>query len=407
MKIAFCGDIALWRKPEKMILEARSDEIAPGLTSVFKEANLAIGNIECPLTDSARPFWDYFPTLRAGKAASVLLKELGISVGSLANNHIADYGPQGLADTISVLEAQGIAWMGAGWSPEEARRPLVLEREGVRIGILALAQPEISAATRLGWGAGVLEDEYALNCMASLSKKVDIAVAYLHYGVEFSEYPTPHQLRLSRGLVEAGAKLVIGHHPHVPQGYEHYKDGFIAYSLGNFIFDMAVDPGRYSRLGLVIQADFHGNRLKDVDVLPVDTRGGVTRALPPGESEEAERYLTQLCGVLPDNKKLSEIYYFTCRNNFELYFRAFIHNIFGKGNWRQAWDLIIQQFFWPQVFELGIDLIRFLLSGKAFEIEDAREKANRDLQGHLWKWICRVSFYLGLPLRWLPGFRIL
>lgn len=407
MRVIFCGDLSICRGTEKMILEGKGGGIIRNLKNTLNASDLFIANIECPLTDSDEPMWRYFRTHKGKKAAGRFLKELGVNIGSLANNHIADYGKQGLKDTISVLEAHNIAWVGAGWSPEEARRPLIIDRGGLRVGILALAQPECSAASRLGWGAGVLEDGYAPSYMESLSKQVDIAMAYLHYGVEFSEYPTPRQVRLSRGLVDAGAKLVIGHHPHVPQGYEWYKNGFIAYSLGNFIFDMADGPHRFSRLGLMVQAEFKDNSLKDIKIIPVDTRGETTKVLAAEEKKEAERHLMRLSEVLTDSKKLNEAYYFTCRNNFDLYAGAFFHNIFKKRNWRQARDLILQQLFWPQIAELRIDLIRFLLSGNAFEIERLRGKANRDRKGHLWKWFCRISFYLGLPFRWIPGFRIL
>jgi poly-gamma-glutamate synthesis protein (capsule biosynthesis protein) len=389
MRIIACGDIAL----------CRSD-----LRQRLREADLFLANVECPLTDYERPQWTYFPTLKGSKAVGRILKDLGVDVASLANNHIADYGTEGLTDTISVLEEQEIAWVGAGRTPEQASRPLIIERGGLRIGIMALAQPEISAATRIGWGAGVLEDEYALDCITSLSKEVNIAIAYLHYGVEFSEFPTPQQVRLSRRLVDAGAKMVIGHHPHVPQGYERYKDGFIAYSLGNFLFDMADGPHRFSRLGLVIVANFEKTHLDHIEVVPVDTRGGVVRLLTSDEKTEAERYLTQLCGFLVDSEKLREAYYFTCRNNFEMYVGALLHNVFRKRNWRQARDLLVQN-FWPQLFELRIDLIRFLLSGKAIEYESSRKRRPEGLKGQIWRWICRMALYLGWPFRVISAFR--
>lgn len=405
MRLAICGDIALWGKPEKMILGGRSNELASESIRTFLNADLAIGNIECPLTDEKKPSW-HFTTLKASKAAGKFLKELGISVGSLANNHIADYGKQGLADTIDVLEDQGILWTGAGWSLEEARKPLIVEREGLRLGILALGQPEITVASRLGWGAGVLEDEYALARMASLSREVDIAIAYLHYGIEFSEYPTPHQVRLSHGLVDVGAKLVIGHHPHVPQGYEHYKDGFIAYSIGNFIFDMTDGPHKFSRLGLLVKADFEKKILKNVEIVPVDSRGGITKLLTADQKIEAEQYLKNLSEVLVDSKKLEEPYYFTCRNNFEMYVKAFFYNLFKKGNLCWVRDLIIQQLFLPQLFELRKDLVRFLLSGKALEFENSRKIKPVGLESEIWRWICRISFYLGLLFRPISSLKI-
>lgn len=393
MRIIACGDIALCSGVEQKV-HSNEAGMAQDLQIILRKAELFLANVECPLTDHNRPQWSYFPTLKGSKTAGRLLRDLGVGAASLANNHIADYGQEGLADTIAVLEEQGIPWLGAGWTSEKASRPLIIERDGLRIGILALAQPEIAAAKNGKWGAAVLDGKKAIDLMQDLKGETDFAVAYLHFGVEFFEYPTPDQIRLSRNLIDAGASLVLGHHPHIAQGYEYYRNGFIAYSLGNFIFDMDAGHNPTPRLGLLIQAEIDRGALKQVEIIPVETAGGVPRKLQGKDKEMALEHLREISGVLRDNKELCRRYYFICRDNFDMHLKAIIRLGLKKGNFRRCKDLVLEQ-FWPQIYALRLSLLRFLLSGEALRFE--RQKTNRPqgLAPNIWRGICWISKAVG------------
>ena len=117
MKILFCGDIALCDGVERLILEGKSIDILKDLLPIVLDADVFVGNIECPLTNSMKPKWSYLSGMKGQREVGRFLGEIGLTIGSLANNHIADYGKKGLEDTISVLEEQGIKWVGAGWTP--------------------------------------------------------------------------------------------------------------------------------------------------------------------------------------------------------------------------------------------------------------------------------------------------
>ena len=396
MKMIVCGDIALCRETERMVMQGRAEQIAGDLRERLIGAEVFLANLECPLTDSTKPRWSYFPTLKGSRSVGLFLGQLGVNVVSLANNHIADYGKAGLSDTISVLEGQGIAWLGAGFTVQEANQPLTLERSGVRLGIMALAQPEISAATKAGWGAAVLEDRSALTMMKNLKRKVDFAIAYLHFGVEFSEYPTPHQIWLSRNLVEAGAGLVLGHHSHTAQGYEYYRDGFIAYGLGNFIFDMPPDPRKRSRLGILLQVDVDGKKLRNVEVIPVETSCGKTTALDGRNRFETDRYLGEVSEVLKNNIELKKIYYRICLENFRIHLHSLVHYSARRLDVRRMLSWASAQ-GWPQLRELRRDLVRFMISGEALEYEKKRKPQSKEWPAVLWKIICLSFFIVGVP----------
>ncbi len=398
MNLIITGDIALARGIDQRIKNDDYDILSEDIIGLFKEKDLCLVNLECPLTDSDKPKWVHFPTLKASTKAIKIINDLNVNVASLANNHITDYGDTGLFDTISVLDANGIKWLGAGKTPDEANAPLIIVENECTIGILALAQPEIAAVSFRSAGAGVLEGKRAIKTIRELSGKTDITIAYLHYGAEFYEYPTPPQVSLSRSLIDAGADLVIGHHPHVVQGYEHYKGGFIAYSLGNFIFDMKPTSNKFSRLGMVIDTEIKDKKVKDIQITLVDTANGNTVSLHGDKKKEADNYLKSLCSVLENNDMLIEKYYFTCRDHFKTYLSAFISFLFIKRNMRNCYDWLLQE-FWPQNLKMRIDLIKFVFSGQAltFEIKKGPPK-----EGHtaiMWRGIC----YIGRMFSFIGG----
>jgi len=395
MKISLCGDIALWGIDAQMTIEGKGRILDQRLYDKLRNTDIFIANVECPLTDTEQPHWTYFPTLKGPRSAVRFLSDLGVTIGSLANNHIADYGLRGLEDTLSALEEKGILTVGAGRTPEEADRPVLVKREGMSIAVIALAQPEIAAARHGRWGSGVLSENKLILQIEKLKEDADIIIAYLHFGVEWFHYPTPHQVRLCRAAIDAGAKLVIGHHPHVPQGFEYYKDGFIAYSLGNFIFDMPAGSHKFSRLGLIIEAEFDKKSLININIVPLYTQKGIAKLLDNEDNREAFDYLAALSTPLRNRKELTRNYYHTCLGNFNIHRNAFLYYSFGKLNIRRLKELIMSQ-FWPQIFALRIDLLRFLLSGEAWMIESSRASMPSSAESAIWRLICRLSSLIGI-----------
>ncbi len=155
----------------------------------------------------------------------------------IANNHVFDYGPDGLFDTISYLDSAGIAHVGAGRNEREAYAPAVFAISGVKVGLLAFyGGGEAPGAS--GSKPGVARRELARirRSISALRDRVGYLVVVLHWGTEKAILPDQGQQSLARSIIDAGADAVIGHHPHVLQGIEVYGKGVIAYSLGNFIF---------------------------------------------------------------------------------------------------------------------------------------------------------------------------
>ena len=209
-------------------------KVEPSLSS----ADVAIVNLEMAITERGEPYDKEF-VFRAPGSAALTLAGAGIDVVSLANNHILDFGSVGLEDTISVLDEVGILRPGAGANNAEAYAPrvLVLDNE-IRVAFVSA-----SAIIPGGFSAGaerpgIADAKWAiprvLAAVRAAASGNDVVVVSIHWGVERATCPSQYQRDLAQQLIEAGANLILGHHPHVLQPIETFDRTVIAYSLGNF-----------------------------------------------------------------------------------------------------------------------------------------------------------------------------
>ncbi len=165
-----------------------------------------------------------------------LLGKAKITLVNCANNHTADFGAEGILETIRTLDSAGIRHVGIGRNIAEARKPVVLTINGIRIGFMGYGGVSAFLASRTDPGTAPRSRRIILSDIARLRPRVNFIVVNLHWGEELAEEPDSAQIVLAHALVDAGADLIIGHHPHVLQGIERYHGRTIVYSLGNFIF---------------------------------------------------------------------------------------------------------------------------------------------------------------------------
>lgn len=201
----------------------------------YREADLAMVNLENPLTTASTPMAGKQFNFKADPEAVQVLKEGGIDLVTLANNHTMDFETPGLLETMSTLEKAGILHLGAGRNITEARRPEVIDVKGQRIAYLGYFGEDFAATDQTAGTSPILEDRIAQDIKA-LRAQVDWVIVNYHWGQENATHPADWQTKLARFTIDQGADLVVGHHPHVLQGAEVYKGRPIAYSLGNFIF---------------------------------------------------------------------------------------------------------------------------------------------------------------------------
>lgn len=258
---------------------------------LLQDGDVTVANLEVALTERGAPA-DKLYTFRAPPRFASGLFDAGIDVVSLGNNHTADFGPEGIEDTLFALAAAAVRYAGAGMDEASARRPAIIEAEGLRIAFLSYT--DVLENTFAGPGsAGVAMatlDSIAED-VAAARARADVVVVLLHFGVEYTDAPQPAQRQLARAAIDAGALLVLGHHPHTLQGWERYGGGLIVYSLGNFVFDL--DEEDLANLGprafqtAVVYVTLDADEVLDVRVEPVFIDPAENRPRPASPEEAA------------------------------------------------------------------------------------------------------------------------
>lgn len=217
-----------------------------GIRAEIKAADIFMVNQEFPFTDRGTAAEDKQFTFRLPPERVRMFTEMGIDIVTLANNHILDFGPEGITDSIAALDGAGILHVGAGENLEQAKKLEIIETCGRKIGFLGVSRVYMAAS----WAAGAshpgvfstYDPTMALEAIREAREQVDYLVVYVHWGVERETEPLEYQRTMGRQYIDAGADLVIGSHPHVLQPVEYYNDKPIAYSLGNFVFGSSI-PG--------------------------------------------------------------------------------------------------------------------------------------------------------------------
>lgn len=272
--LIFTGDIMLNRRVETMI-RSNADFRFPFLkiSDTLKKADILVGNLEGPISDKGTKMGSIY-SFRAAPESIEGLTYAGFDVLSLANNHAFDYGRLALEDTFLRLKENEIDYIGAGLNAAEAFSPLIKEINGFKIGFLAYTNlgPK-------GWRAGANSPGLAWineNSFEELKKNIslartksDILVVSLHAGEEYiTDPPSYFQTKFAQLVIDAGADIVIGHHPHVVQKNEEYNGGYIFYSLGNFVFDQSFSEKTMQ--GQIVKVVIEDGKIKEA--LPIDIK---------------------------------------------------------------------------------------------------------------------------------------
>lgn len=272
MRLGLAGDTMLGRKVAQRLGEVPPEALfADEVVDAIREADLFVLNLECAVSDRGERWPDPYKRFffRAPPVAVDVLRHLGAGCVTLANNHSLDYGPAALLDTVRHVGAAGIGVAGGGIDDRAARAPVVVERSGVRLGIVAVADhpPEYEA----GPGRpGIAYADLRRGIPAWLGETIsgldaDAVLVAPHWGPNMVAEPVAPVLAAAAELVDAGASLVAGHSAHVFHGV---RPG-ILYDLGDFIDDYARHPELHNELGLLWFVTFEGATPTRVEALPL------------------------------------------------------------------------------------------------------------------------------------------
>jgi poly-gamma-glutamate capsule biosynthesis protein CapA/YwtB (metallophosphatase superfamily) len=269
--LRFVGDIMLGRGVEAANRRSNPARVLRPYAPWLRAADLAVGNLESTLSTDGRPRQGD-DSFAARPSVVPDLERAGFDLLTLANNHTGDYGPRALRQTLDHVDASGIARVGAGRDAAEAWSPVVLRRKGVAFGFLAFnAIGETPRATAHSPGDAEIRMQPRLGplnhtdlrrmtrAIHRLKQHVDVVIVLPHWGDQYVHGVVPDQRKVARALVDAGADLVVGNHPHSVQGMSARGPAVVAYSLGNFVFDM--DWRQMTMEGMALEVTFWGDRL--------------------------------------------------------------------------------------------------------------------------------------------------
>ena len=271
----FVGDIMIADDQETgRLVEDGVDPFEP-FAKILKSADIAIGNLECVVANIGEPVKKPY-CYRANPRCLPLLKQhfTGFTV---ANNHSCDYGKAAFAQECDLLERTDIPYFGGGRNKAEAHKPWIIDRHGVRIAMLGYCEVFLKSFQAEANVPGVAwsehEDEVLTDIRAARDKyRADVVIPFMHWGIE-NEPPSDREKSFARTMIDAGADVVVGAHPHITQGAEYYKGHLIVYSLGNFLFNGFKDQQNLEGWALRLTVDREGMVSWDTVVARLDGHG--------------------------------------------------------------------------------------------------------------------------------------
>lgn len=253
------------------------------IISLFNDADLNIINLESPVTENTSTgITKSGPHLHQTEGSLAQLKNLNTGLVTLANNHIMDYGPDGLQSTLIACKRNSIRTVGAGLSIEEAREPFTMETQGKKLAVLNFTEHEYSVASSLKPGANPFDIVECSHQIIAAKQNHEFVIVIIHGGHEHYSLPSPRMVAQYRFLAEMGASVIVGHHTHCMSGFEIYNHVPIFYSLGNFFFTREFESDS-ANLGLVLN-------------LKLTESGNLTWDLVPIRKQNARHLLSRLTG---------------------------------------------------------------------------------------------------------------
>lgn len=270
-KFIFVGDAVLTSTPK----------LSTELKDAFHSAEVVSCNFEAPLTGYGSPIQKTGPLVAQSAQAPRLLMDMGFNLFSLANNHIFDFGLQGLQKTMESFLSEMIIGVG---DEEQAYSAQIRRMDEVSYGFMAFGENGYGALNGdREFGHAWVNAEKADQAIAYWKSKVDVLIVQVHAGVELLDVPIPEWKKRYHSLLHAGADIIVAHHPHVVQGIEEVQDKLICYSLGNFYFDYPSNHPQWNRGGL-LSLEFENKKLVHHQIQMLEKKGEHLDLLDPQQS---------------------------------------------------------------------------------------------------------------------------
>jgi len=237
MKLLIGADLVPTATSEEYFKNGDVDFLFTDVKDLIQNADRTVVNLECALTTSENAIKKFGPNLKASPKCAETLLKLGITDVALSNNHVFDFGIEGLKETLQTLEKAGLPYMGVGENDVASRKIYYIEQEGKKIAFVNVCEHEYTYATANRMGANPFDPFLTMQDVREAKKNAEFVVVLYHGGKEHCRYPSPRLINLCREMVLCGADVVLTQHSHCIGCYEKYEGGHILYGQGNFHFD--------------------------------------------------------------------------------------------------------------------------------------------------------------------------
>jgi poly-gamma-glutamate synthesis protein (capsule biosynthesis protein) len=380
VNIVVAGDWAPIRAFEPMIRQ-EPEAVYGDLLPALRTADLRIVNCECALTTADKPVWKSGAVFKGEPVHAAALTAAPFEVACLANNHVLDYGVEGLRDTLDVLGEAGVLTVGAGLTAEEVLRPLTITVNGTDVHIVNFSEGEDLTASDGGPGVFGWDIDRVTQTVARCREKGGIVIGVGHCGLEYIPYPPPYVVAAFRRVASAGAHAVIGHHPHVPQGIEWYDGTPIVYSLGNFVFYQETKL-RARKTGFAVRLAFERARLASLQLHPYLIEDTGLRPLASTEAAAFRADMARLSSPLTSDESIEQAwlayleYYGT--SGFDAEVRGMLDRMAREP--RKAAAMFRNRITTMQHRELWCDFLTFVMKEPLQRSTRARSEARKMIE---------------------------
>ena len=334
MKVLIAGDFAPGARLARQIEARNFSEVFPeNLRDTIKSADFSFVNFESPVVEKGyKPITKCGPNLHCTPEAAAAVKYAGFTGVTLANNHILDFGVDGLRKTVECCKSQGLEIVGVADNLKEAGKILYLEREGKVLAVINCCEHEFSIATETEAGANPLNPVRQFYKIQEAKLKADYVVVIVHGGHEHYQLPSPRMQETYRFFVDAGADVVVNHHQHCYSGYELYNGKPIFYGLGNFCFDtFPVEVNSTWNYGYLLELTFEGEiRYKLVPYCQYSKNSNVELIQDQREFDIQMNKLNEIIANPEKLRKCTDDYYFTTSDYMLNVFQPYGNRVLNK-----------------------------------------------------------------------------
>lgn len=269
MKTLLLGDICAEEKNTYLFKEKDLQLLFNDTLPVFEGNDCTFVNLECAITESNNAIKKFGPNLKAPKETAEILKSIGVTLCGLSNNHIFDFGKEGVVDTIKALDEVEIAYTGFGNDYNDSRKNYIMEKDGEKVAFIAVCEHEYSYALEDRMGSRPFDPFETMEDIRKAKAEADRVIVLYHGAKEYCRYPSPRLVKACREMVHNGADVILCQHTHCIGCYENYKDAHIVYGQGNFHFvaENTTDLWCHS---LMVKYDTIANKIEFIPTVNTD-----------------------------------------------------------------------------------------------------------------------------------------